>query len=222
MNPRSSQPSGSSVASRIDRRTVLGLIAGTATAGLAGCVGGDGSDGDSDGDDGDDDGDATDGGGGSSGTQDGDDTDGSGDGSTSCPGSDGGDIQDPGVAQGTVVSNAIEELEVVGLESSIVEQDDGNEYFELAITVKNNSDQEENARDYTYSFTLYDSSCAELAEPGITQYGLGGMDPGGEATVFIKPGAMTDIDPHNIAYYGLTVDCSGPFAEGTFCPDESE
>lgn len=222
MNRRSSQQSESPVSSGIDRRTILGLIGGTATAGLAGCTGGDGGDGDDDGDATDGDGESAEGDGSESDGQGGDDTDGSGDGSADCPGSDGGDITDPGVAQGAVVSNAIEELEVVGLESSIVEQDDGNEYFELAITVKNNSEQEENARDYTYGFTLYDSSCANLGEPGITQYGLGGMDPGDEATVFIKPGAMEEIDPHNIAYYGLTVDCSGPFAEGTFCPDGSE
>lgn len=239
MDPENGDRPGSNLAS-IDRRRVLALVGAGALPGVAGCTGGgdgDGSGGDDEGGAGttttsEEDGETTgDGSTETTTTSAGDDettSDGgtetttTGEGDDDCPstGTD-GDLQDPGVANGTVVKQAIEELEVVAIESSLETTDDGDEIFRVAVTFRNNGPEETNARDYTTDLTVYDESCNELDIRGVVQSGLGGMEPGETATIFVNPNAP-QLDHTKIAGYELTVDCSGPFADGKFCPESSE
>lgn len=198
------------------------------TAGLAGCSSDDGEGGDSESSDDTGEMDNTD-----DGTEstDGDSNDGteSEDENTddettqveNCPreGVDGAQVS--GEFDASVVSNSIDGIAVQSMEGAVVSDDQGGEILEIQITVTNTGDETTHARDYTYDLTVYDDSCTVLEIPGVTQYGLSqDMEPGDSASLFITP-TRSEFELDQISAFEVSVSCSGPFAEGVYCPEGS-
>ena len=210
----------------MDRREILrragGGLAVLATVGLAGCSGDDGSEDDdtAGGDDGNspDDADNT-----TEDSSDEDTTDDTDDESTTqienCPREDVSGATFSGEFDGSVISNAIDGIEVESVDASITTSEDADDQLEVAITVRNSGEETTHPRDYTYDLTLYDDSCTVLEIPGVTQYGVSpDLEPGDTGALFITP-TRAEFSVDEIAAYEVSVSCSGSFAEGVYCPD---
>lgn len=217
----------------MDRREILrragGGLAALTTAALAGCSGDDGDDGDDagSGDDGSsaDDSSNTEEDSSSDDSTDEDTTDDTNDETTTqvedCPREDVSGATFSGEFDGSVVSNSIDGIEVESIDASITTTGETGEQLELAIAVRNSGDQTTHPRDYTYDLTVYDDSCTVLEIPGVTQYGVSpDLEPGDAGTLFITP-TRSEFSLDEIAAYEVSVSCSGPFAEGVYCPDDS-
>lgn len=208
------------------RRIVL-LGTGTAlTGGLAGCLGGDGDEsGDTGGSDGGEDGSDADGSGGDGGdgssdgdgsTADGDDGsadgDGSVDGGGSGDGSDGDD--DPTMEDaGEVGQNAIDQLELVGWESSA-----SGDIFQVTATVRNGGEQATGPEAYTWGLRMFDESGGEVrsgASISAISTGDDEIAPGETGEVLVE--ARPD-DASVVARYELFLTCEGQWADGAYCP----
>jgi len=221
------------------RRELLAALGVGVSVGLAGCGGDDGDDEEDDEDeedepeettaesddsmdDGSDDSmdDGSDSGaddGGDSGADDGDDSmdDGS-DGSTDDGSDSGSDAEATGDVDGTVTNELADGIEVVSHSGSVTEDMDGNETFELIVTVRNNGEETFEIIEHDFSATLYDSDGNEIGtSSGFGSFG-GSPEPGEEAPVFLSG---IDADPQAIASYEITLSCSG-FDEGAYCPSE--
>jgi hypothetical protein len=217
----------------MDRRETLrragGGLAVLTTVGLAGCSGDDNGDEDDDAGGGDDGGSSDD----SVNTEEDSSSDDSADEDTTddtddetptqvenCPREDVSGATFSGEFEGSVVSNAIDGIEVESIDASIVTSEEAGDQLELAITVSNSGDQTTHPRDYTYDLTVYDDTCTVLEIPGVTQYGVSpDLEPGDTGSLFITP-TRSEFSVDQIAAYEVTVSCSGPFAEGVYCPEE--
>lgn len=209
------------------RRIVL-VGTGTALTGaLAGCLGDDDGSGDTGG--------SADGGqdGSADGSQDGSaDADGDGgDGSADGTGSDGGDGDDsdgsadggdgdgsdsddgPTVEDaGEVGQNAIDELELVGWESSA-----SGDIFQVTATVRNGGDQATDPEAYTWGMRMYDDAGGEVtsgASISAISTGDDEIAPGDTGEVLIE--ARPD-DASVVARYELFLTCGGQWADGVYC-----
>jgi hypothetical protein len=219
---------------RLNRRRVLKTVgASVGLAGLAGCSGNDNESEDdddaagADGDSGESDEDSSDTSdtsddetsGGNSNGGDSDSTD--DEGSEETQSGDQEDTQDENGSEeefvqesiGSVGRNDIPELEIVAWESEVTDIE-----FNVRVAVRNNGDQQADAREYTYQIVPYDESGAELdtrgdavAYPNETE-----MAPGEVRSVEATPDM--DADPETVASYEILLHCDGPFAEGIYCP----
>lgn len=130
--------------------------------------------------------------------------------------SEGGDNGTPAFVQesmGSVGRDDIEGLDVVAWDSAVA---DGE--FTVRVAVQNTSDQQADARQYTYQIRPFDESGSEIettgsavAYPNATQ-----LSPRDVASVHATP--TMDADPASVASYEVLLHCDGPFAEGKFCP----
>ncbi|ERH10997.1 MAG: hypothetical protein J07HX64_02776 [halophilic archaeon J07HX64] len=185
------------------RRGSATLLA-TGSVAVAGCSGDGGNGNESDsGDGGGDGGDGGDGGG------DGSDSDGGGG-----DGSEDPTLTTSGPVDGEVVSNAIEELVIVTLDSQV------SNVFSVTVTLENTGDQRTTAMNYTYTLTLFDGADTELGTVVANKANLGaGMSAGQQGSVIVTP-QFYDGEPSDVARYELTVDCSEIADEdrGVYCP----
>lgn len=201
------------------RRALKALGASVLISGLAGCSGDDGGDtdgGDIEGSNGGSDSDGN-----NDDTGGGDDTDGgSADGDTggTASGSQGDSGSESGgefvqESMGSVGRDDISELELVAWESEVTDIE-----FNVRVAVRNNGDEQANAREYTFEIVPFDESGTELDVTGTSVAYEGQkteMAPGGVGSVVVTP-AM-DADPGTVASYEVNLHCDGPFAEGVYC-----
>ncbi|MUV90609.1 hypothetical protein GJ629_12460 [Halapricum sp. CBA1109] len=149
-----------------------------------------------------------------SGSDDGSTDDGSDD--SADDGSDSGsDAEATGDVDGTVTNQLADGIEVVSHSGSVTEDMDGNETFELIVTVQNNGEETFEIIEHDFSATLYDSDGNQIGtSSGFGSFG-GSPEPGEEVPVFLSG---IDADPQAIASYEITLSCSG-FDEGAYCPE---
>ena len=132
-------------------------------------------------------------------------------------GSDSGsDAEATGDVDGTVTNQLADGIEVVSHSGSVTEDMDGNETFELFVTVRNNGEETFEIIEHDFSATVYGSDGNELGTTSSFGSFGGSPEPGEEVPVYMSG---LDADPQAIASYEITLSCSG-FDEGAYCPSE--
>lgn len=117
---------------------------------------------------------------------------------------------------GSVGTNAIDELDLVGWQSEPGEFD-----WRVEITVENTGSEATNLELYTWGIRLYDESDEELSG-GVTPTPVADDDevPAGETgTLSLE---QRPDEPSAVASYELFLTCegTGAYSEGVYCPDE--
>lgn len=122
-----------------------------------------------------------------------------------------GPVQDP---MGSVRRNDIDELEIVGYESSA----SGN-IFSVDITVVNDGDEATDVEAYSWALAPYDESGQELtvstAGPALAQDDQP-VEPGSQSVVYYE---VRPDDASEVESYELYLTCEGRDADGVYCPE---
>jgi len=134
---------------------------------------------------------------------------------TATPTDSGGTGDYPRDPDGSIAGNAIDELEVVGWDRV----PDGDT-FRVRVWTRNVGDQQTNASEYTHSIGAYDADGNQYEDSGFNESypeNNTNMPPGEVGSVTVQPyiGATND----EVATYEVTLDCSGDFADGVYCPE---
>lgn len=130
-------------------------------------------------------------------------------------------LTDTGPARGQVVSNTVDGIEVVGLESEVGTKN-GSKQFSVDVTVENTGQETTDPTDYTYEIALFDASGSELSTRGLSTAAFGRRDVGngGRVTITLTP-MLESAAPDDVARYELSVNCSGMRADGVYCDGTS-
>jgi len=126
-------------------------------------------------------------------------------------GGDGGDGEYTKEEIGEVEENGVDELVIVGWESTAQPDEDR---FQITVTIRNEGDESTGLtpQDYNLKTPVYDESGSQIG----TQLGyyINKTEVENGETAFVRTGASLD-DPGAVASYGIVLNCEMSF--GTYC-----
>jgi hypothetical protein len=125
-------------------------------------------------------------------------------------GGSGGNEQFTQEDMGSVATNSVDGIEIVGWTSETLE-----ESFQVTVTVRNTGDQTTGLIDYGYSLTLYDESGSKLPPRGLLARSTAG-DVGSGETGDLRLDITGMENPDAVAEYEISVECDG-FSDGVYC-----
>ncbi|MFC7125512.1 hypothetical protein ACFQJ7_05585 [Halovenus rubra] len=115
-------------------------------------------------------------------------------------------------SMGSVGRDDISELEIVAWESEVTDIE-----FNVRVAIRNNGDQQADAREYTYQIVPYDESGTALETTGDSVAYPTTTEIGPDEVSSVEATPAMDADPEEVASYEILLHCDGPFAEGVYC-----
>lgn len=110
---------------------------------------------------------------------------------------------------GSVDSNEVGELEIVGWTSEVA---DGS--FQVTVTIRNTGSESTPLIDYGYELMMYDGDGSPLARGGINARSSHRVDSGATGEVPLSSTGLSD--PEAVERYEISLECDA-FSDGVYC-----